>query len=80
MNIEKIKSEFERLSQIISSWSDNEPIAAIERDLALDKLLKIYDMVRFAENKSENDTPTTTPATAKEQVATPKIHFKMRRS
>lgn len=71
MNIEKIKSEFERLSQIISSWSDNEPIAAIERDLALDKLLKIYDMVRFAENKSENDTPTTTPATAKEQVATP---------
>lgn len=72
MNIEKIKSEFERLSQIISSWSDNEPIAAIERDLALDKLLKIYDMVRFAENKSENDTPATTPATVtKEQVATP---------
>ena len=71
MNIEKIKSEFERLSQIISSWSDNEPIAAIERDLALDKLLKIYDMVRFAENKSGNDTPTTTHATAKEQVATP---------
>lgn len=52
MNIEKIKSEFERLSQIISAWSDNEPIAAIERDLALDKLLKIYDMVRFAENSS----------------------------
>ena len=71
MNIEKIKSEFERLSQIISSWSDNEPIAAIERDLALDKLLKIYDMVRFAENKSENDTPIATPATAKEQVVTP---------
>ncbi|MBR7097524.1 MAG: hypothetical protein IKC78_07070, partial [Alistipes sp.] len=71
MNIEKIKSEFERLSQIISSWSDNKPIAAIERDLALDKLLKIYDMVRFAENKSENDTPIATPATAKEQVATP---------
>ena len=52
MSIEKIKSEFERLSQIISAWSDNEPIAAIERDLALDKLLKIYDMVRFAENSS----------------------------
>ncbi|MBQ8779416.1 MAG: hypothetical protein IJZ49_06835 [Alistipes sp.] len=71
MNIEKIKSEFERLSQIISSWSDNEPIAAIERDLALDKLLKIYDMVRFAENNSENDTPIATPAVTKEQVATP---------
>ena len=71
MNIEKIKSEFERLSQIISSWSDNEPIAAIERDLALDKLLKIYDMVRFAVNKSENDTPIATPTVTKEQVATP---------
>ena len=71
MNIEKIKSEFERLSQIISSWSDNKPIAAIERDLALDKLLKIYDMVRFAENKSENDTPIATPTVTKEQVATP---------
>ncbi|MBO5465353.1 MAG: hypothetical protein J5989_07685 [Alistipes sp.] len=71
MNIEKIKSEFERLSQIISSWSDNEPIAAIERDLTLDKLLKIYDMVRFAENKSENDTPIATPTVTKEQVATP---------
>ena len=53
MNIEKIKSEFERLSQIISAWNDNEPVAAIERDLALDKLLKIYDLVRFAESKTE---------------------------
>ena len=56
MNIEKIKSEFERLSQIISAWSDNEPVAAIERDLALDKLLKIYDLVRFAESKGEEAT------------------------
>lgn len=68
MNIEKIKSEFERLSQIITAWSDNEPIAAIERDLALDKLLKIYDMVRFADQKAEN---TTTPTPIAEQKPAP---------
>ena len=68
MNIEKIKSEFERLSQIITSWSDNEPVSAIERDLALDKLSKIYEMLRFADNSPEADT--TTPASAAPQSAT----------
>ena len=68
MNIEKIKSEFERLSQIISAWNDNEPVTAIERDLALDKLLKIYDLVRFAECECKNEeaaevaTPVVAPA------------------
>ena len=81
MNIEKIKSEFERLSQIISAWSDNEPIAAIERDLALDKLLKIYDLVRFAESKGECDckseeatevvAPVVVPVAAPESEPTP---------
>lgn len=60
MNIKNIKSEFERLSQIITSWSDKEPIAAIERDLALDKLLKIYDMVRFADRATETATDAVT--------------------
>lgn len=68
MNIEKIKSEFERLSQIITSWSDNEPITAIERSLALDKLSKIYEMVRFADSKPAEAT-TTTPASAAPQAA-----------
>ena len=78
MNIEKIKSEFERLSQIISAWNDNEPVAAIERDLALDKLLKIYDLVRFAECECENEkaaevaapvaVPTAAPAAEPEPV------------
>lgn len=63
MNIEKIKSELECLTQIVSAWSDNNPIAAIERDLALDKLLKIYDLVRFARNNDEKEieTPIVAP-------------------
>mgnify|MGYP003297370622 CR=1 FL=1 len=63
MNIEKIKSELECLTQIVSAWSNNNPIAAIERDLALDKLLKIYDLVRFARNNDEKEieTPIVAP-------------------
>ena len=69
MNIEKIKSEFERLSQIISAWNDNEPVAAIERDLALDKLLKIYDLVRFAECECKNECKNEEAA----EIATPVV-------
>ena len=73
MNIEKIKSEFERLSQIISAWSDNEPVAAIERDLALDKLLKIYDLVRFAESKGECDCKREEATEVAAAVTTPAV-------
>lgn len=71
MNIEKIKSEFERLSQIISAWNDNEPVAAIERDLALDKLLKIYDLVRFAECECENEKAAEIAAPVAAPIAAP---------
>jgi hypothetical protein len=75
MNIEKIKSEFERLSQIISAWNDNEPVAAIERDLALDKLLKIYDLVRFAECECEceNEKAAEIAAPVAEPTAAPAV-------
>ena len=73
MNIEKIKSEFERLSQIISAWNDNEPVAAIERDLALDKLLKIYDLVRFAECECKNEEAAEVAAPVVVPVATPEL-------
>ena len=73
MNIEKIKSEFERLSQIISAWNDNEPVAAIERDLALDKLLKIYDLVRFAECECENEKAAEIAAPVAAPIAAPAV-------
>jgi len=47
MNIEFIKSEFEKLSLIIRTWNEGEDISAIERDIALDKLKNIYDTLRF---------------------------------
>jgi hypothetical protein len=73
MNIEKIKSEFERLSQIISAWNDNESVAAIERDLALDKLLKIYDLVRFAECECEKENAAEVAAPVAAPIVAPAV-------
>lgn len=47
MNIELIKSEIAKLSQLVASWSGEAEISSIERELALDKLKKLYDIVRF---------------------------------
>lgn len=47
MNIELIKQEIEKLSALLSSWSEGKEVSAIERDLALDKLTKLYELVRF---------------------------------
>ena len=47
MNIELIKREFEKLSTLIASWNEGESVSAIERQLALDKLTLLYELVRF---------------------------------
>ena len=57
MNIKLIKAEIEKLSLMLSSWEGEESVSAIERDIALDKLKKIYDLVRF-----NTDIEDTAPA------------------
>ena len=47
MNIELIKREFEKLSTLIASWDEGESVSAIERQLALDKLTSLYELVRL---------------------------------
>ena len=61
MNIKLIKAEIEKLSLLLSSWDKAEQISTIERDIVLDKLKTIYDVVRF-DNTLEVTTPITTPA------------------
>ena len=51
MNIEFIKSEIKRLSLIVESWSEGNAIPAVERDLALDKIKSLYDVLRFGESE-----------------------------
>ena len=65
MNIELIKSELEKLSLMLSSWEGDAEVSSIERDIALDKLKKIYDLVRF-DSKVVAATPVAVPAVEEE--------------
>ena len=65
MNIELIKSELEKLSLMLSSWEGDAEVSSIERDIALDKLKKIYDLVRF-DSKVVAATPVAAPAVEEE--------------
>lgn len=42
-----MRSELQKLSEIIDSWNTRQETAALERDLVLEKLRKLYDAVRF---------------------------------
>ena len=70
MTVEQIKTEFEKLSQMLSAWKEGEEIATIERDLALDKLKTIYDALRF-ENKLSSagaPMPIITPSSEQQEA------------
>lgn len=64
MNIELIKREFEKLSTLIASWNEGESVSAIERQLALDKLTSLYELVRFgsAATPAEQTAPAAVAA------------------
>ncbi len=47
MNIELIKTEIAKLSQIVASWSDESNIPAIEKEMLLTKLQNLYEVIRF---------------------------------
>ncbi len=67
MNIKLIKSEIEKLSLMLSSWECEEQVSAIERDIVLDKLKRLYDLVRFGATAEVESTPTPVPAVEPEQ-------------
>lgn len=73
MNIEFIKSEFEKLTLILRSWKEDHNISAIERDIVLDKLKNIYDAVRFADADTAgiDMADSHTAAQAAQQPAAP---------
>ena len=55
MNIELIKTEIAKLSQIVASWSDESNVPAIEKEMLLTKLQNLYEVIRF------DSTPDTQP-------------------
>ncbi len=47
MNIEKIRTEIEQLLTLIDGWSSAETMPEIEREVALSKLSRLYEQIKF---------------------------------
>ena len=71
MNIEFIKSEIKRLSLIVEDWREGESVPTIERDLALDKIKSLYNILRFgeAEGAAEQYAIPVVPPAADDNAA-----------
>ena len=49
MDLQTIGDEIRRLSELVDGWSAAGEIPVVERDLALEKLRRLYETVRFAD-------------------------------
>lgn len=63
-----MRSELQKLSEIIDNWDTPQETAALERDLVLEKLRKLYDAVRFG---ADADFAAVREDAAEEAVAEP---------
>lgn len=69
MNIELIKQEIEKLAALLSSWEQGKEVSAIERSVALEKLTKLYELVRFGASAIETTPTPATPVIEPEETA-----------
>lgn len=63
-----MRSELQKLSEIIDNWDTPQETATLERDLVLEKLRKLYDAVRFG---ADADFAAVREDAAEEAVAEP---------
>ncbi len=68
MNIELIKQEIETLSALLASWEQGQEVSAIERSLALEKLTKLYELVRFGAPATEVTPAPAAPKVEREET------------
>ncbi len=68
MNIELIKQEIETLSALLASWEQGQEVSAIERGLALEKLTKLYELVRFGAPATEVTPAPAAPKVEREET------------
>ena len=68
MDLKYVRSELQKLSEIIDNWNTPQETAALERDLVLEKLRKLYDAVRFG---ADADFAAVREDAAEEAVAEP---------
>lgn len=69
MNTRLIKSEIDKLARISVSWDDAQEVDAIERDLALDKIKHIYELLRFDEEPIANRAEESVAAVVAAAIA-----------
>ena len=76
MNIKLVKQEIEQLTTLLSSWEEGKGVSAIERDLALNKLTKLYELIRFdAASATDSDIipPIVAPITKETITEAPEV-------
>lgn len=69
MNTKLIKSEIDKLARISASWGDAQEIDTIERDLALDKVKHIYELLRFGAETEMQSSAESVAATVAATIA-----------
>ena len=47
MELKYLRTELHRLTALVEGWIGTDEIPALERDLALEKLRSLYEMLRF---------------------------------
>ncbi len=55
MNIELINEQLSELQRLIQGWRDCDSVSEIEREIALDKLKRLYEDIKFGVLTSEKD-------------------------
>lgn len=56
MDLKTLRSELRQLSELIDGWSALRNIAPIERELALEKLRRLYETLRFGGPESDGES------------------------
>lgn len=69
MNIELVKQEIKTLSTLIDAWQEGKEVSAIERQVALNKLAKLYELIGLSNSVAETLFTTPIPVAANEQEA-----------
>lgn len=61
MDLNEIGEELRQLSKLVAGWNSGGDIAALERDLALEKLRRLYDMLCFPKSASRPERNAEPP-------------------
>lgn len=68
MDLNKLRSELRKLAALADGWSAPDDISAVERELALEKLRMLYDLVRFPDEEAQPASDEVAPVLIPEGI------------